>query len=78
MLKIRTAADNKQLAPGEVQFESIQGAVSAAFHLVASVHPVVCITTVRGIPSRKAQFAFLDAEALDAFIAHLQTLRGKL
>lgn len=82
MLKIRTSADNKQLAPGEVQFESIQGAVSAEVLRPDSdrysATPVVRITTVRGIQGRKAQIADLDVEALDAFIAHLTVLRGKL
>lgn len=73
MLKIRTRQDNRQLGPGEVQFESLTGAVS-----VIPVSKGVRITTVRGIPSRKAQYADLDAEALDAFIQHLQDLRSKL
>lgn len=82
MLKIRTSADNKQLGPDEVQFESIRGAVSAEVLRPNSDRyshvPVVCITTVRGIQGRKAQLAALDLEALDAFIAHLTVLRGKL
>lgn len=75
MLKIRTSQDNRQLGPGEVQFESLAGAVSAE---VIPVGKGVRITTVRGIQSRKAQYADLDAEALDAFIQHLQDLRSNL
>ena len=76
MLKIRTSEDNRQLAPGEVQFESTQGAVSV-FQMPGGP-PTFRITTVRGIQGRKAQVADLDVEALDAFIDHLLKLRGKL
>ena len=81
-LKIRTASDNRQLGPEEVQFESVLGAVSAEVFRPDSDRyspvPVVRITTVRGIQGRKAQIADLDVEALDAFIAHLTKLRGRL
>jgi hypothetical protein len=74
-LRIRTRDDNKQLALGETQFESVQGAVSTQLF---KGYKVVRITTVRGIEGRKAQMAELDAEGLDAFIAHLQELRKEL
>ncbi len=74
MLKIRTQKDNPQLAPQQTQFEFVVGAVSTEV-LKGSV---VRITTVRGIPSRKAQYADLDAEALDAFILELRSIRESL
>lgn len=85
-MRIRTNKDNRQLSPDEIQFESVQGAISTEVLRVPKIAsedrwdtiPVLQICTVRGIPSRQAQFAMLDAEALDAFIAHLQEQRLKL
>ena len=75
-LRIRTRADNRQLAPDETQFESVRGAISA--EPVSGEPSVIRICTVRGIASRQAQFADLDLEALDAFITHLQAKRAIL
>ncbi len=69
MLRLRTIKDNRQLALGEVQIESVQGAISA---YPSGVPGVLRITTVRGIPSRLAQFADLDLEALGALIDELK------
>jgi hypothetical protein len=81
MLRKRTRKDNRQLAEGEIQFESVVGAVSAYLDTPpwqGDDTPVVTLCCVRGIESRKAQIASLDAEALDAFIEHLQALREAL
>ena len=81
MLRRRTQADNRQLTEGEVQFESLQGAVSARLwpaDFRPDFPPCVEVCCVRGIQGRQAQVAILDGEALDAFITYLQDLRSKL
>jgi len=75
-MKIRTDADNRQLASDEVQIEDIRGAVSVR---KAPVHgPGVQVTTVRGIRSRKAQFAVLSREGVDALITELTRVRDEV
>lgn len=82
MLRKRTKADNPRLVEGEIQFESVRGAISAEVsnnqYGVPNNPPTVTFYCVRGIPGRKAQTATFDAEALDAFIEHLIELRKNL
>jgi hypothetical protein len=79
VVRIRTRANNRQLAEGERQIEDLEGAISV---LPAPVHgrvvgapPGVRISTVRGIPSRKAQYATLSKEGVDELISELQRVR---
>jgi hypothetical protein len=72
-MKIRTKEDNRQLRDGELQVESVRGAVSAYMQGEDCV-----ISTVRGLLGRSAQIAVLDKEALSKFIEILQELRDKM
>lgn len=79
-VRIRTGAKddpdrNPQLAPDEKQIECSRGALSV---YQAPFSPTVRVMAVRGIPSRQAQVAELNAEEMDAFIAMLVEVRGRM
>lgn len=71
-MRIRTCKDNRQLEKGERQIEDLQGAISV---LPASPMKGVMVITVRGIPSRQAQYAILSREGVDALIEDLKRVR---
>ena len=75
-MRLRTNADNHQLAEGEVQIEDTVGAVSVS--VLPTAPNLVRVCTVRGIRSRKAQWAFLSEEGVDALIEELQKAKAKL
>jgi hypothetical protein len=77
-MKRRTRADNRQLAEGESQIEDIQGAISVVKASTYDRAPGVTVCTVRGIPSRKAQFAVLSREGVDALIEDLIRVRDEV
>jgi hypothetical protein len=81
-MRVRTRADNRQLAEGERQIEDIQGAVSVrsagTAGRVVGAPPGVMVCTVRGIPSRKAQFVILSQEGVDELITELQRVRDEV
>lgn len=77
-MKIRTNADNRQLAKGEVQIEDIQGAISVSRGSTYDREAGVTVCTVRGIPSRKAQFAVLSQEGVDKLIEELTRVRDEV
>jgi hypothetical protein len=78
-MRIRTRADNKQLGDTEIQIEDIEGAISvlpagSAGRVVGAL-PGVRVCTVRGIPSRKAQYATLSQEGVAKLISELERVR---
>jgi len=81
-MRKRTNADNKQLREGEVQIEDIEGAISVYSAGTAGravgAPPGVRVCTVRGIASRKAQFATLSKEGVDELISELQRVRDEV
>lgn len=81
-MKIRTRADNRQLQPGERQIEDLDGAISVTPAGTAGrpvgAPPGVMVCTVRGIPSRKAQYAVLSQEGVDELIAELTRVRAEV
>ena len=71
-MRIRTCVDNRQLGDKEVQIEDVRGAVS-----VNPVQEGIQVCTVRGIPSRKAQYATLSPEGVDKLIEELQRVKAE-
>ena len=76
-MRIRTRADNKQLGEDEVQIEDLQGAISVTASRSGNPADGVKVCTVRGIPSRKAQFAVLSAEGVDKLIEELERVKAE-
>ncbi len=81
-MRIRTCADNKQLGNDEIQIEDLKGAISVCpagtTGRVVGSPPGVRVCTVRGIPSRKAQYATLSKEGVAKLISELERVRDEV
>ena len=71
-MRVRTCADNRQLESNEIQIEDIKGAVS-----VKPRGDGVEVCCVRGIASRKAQFAVLSEDGVDRLIEELERVKAE-